>query len=517
MPKTTTKKGKAGKASKAPAKKPADDLDDLAAQVDADLEKDFDFPGDDADSDTDGGYLGKTVRFTNDEGKVIVGKVIEEEDGKLTVEDDEAIWEQVDTGSVKLVDEGTEAEEPEEEESEDESESDAEDEEEPEADETAEEEGDDSEDEDFGDLAEPETAPPPPAKAKGKGKAKPETPAKVIATEEAQAIPAHMLPRLIKISDIVIPEVKAREFDPESPKWKRMVADLKKRGQRQPVFLESWDTRVLVDGLRRVKGHEALGRDEIFAVIKPEEGTTTADRLWNGLLDNAMREEQHWTDLALGFMRLVADGTYTQRRIAQAFGKNEAEISRMIAAMKLPKPVLQIARKHMHEEDGGPYSQTVFMELATASKDVVAKVQEAMEAGKPVSITDVRALKRAKKASEEEPEADDDAGEDDGEEKPSKGKKTKKPGAQNKKPSQGLTYRDLPRSDVGDYVKVRVTPDHVELKFHIDWSKKTYRNFDPIAEIKELLDVVFHDQELAINSREELQKAMTAARSELGE
>jgi len=434
------------KKAKAKAKK-TDPIEDLEAEIDADLGNEFEF--EDGDSDESSSLMGQTVTFENDDGKTITGKVVEEDGNDLVVEDDEAFWET--TRKIVEVEKKTPAKKP----------------------------------------AKGEETPKAPAKEKKtEGKAAKKATRDPAAKTEKKDEPKDGRPRrMLALDAIKVPKSMARDVDKDGTKYKQMLADFKKRKQRDSIKVQTFGNPILVDGLHRLRIAEDLKWKEIEC--QEDDQVEDADsRLWNGLLDNETRKAMHWTELAATFARLLKSEEYTQRKIARALGISGSDVSKMVSALGLPKKILQIARDQAHN---GVYSKSVFLELATAEKKALKEATTIMEESKPLTVTDVKNLKKLDK----------------------KDGKPEKRGGRRGDGAQSATRRSLSHSDIGDWLTIVVHTDHVEFKAHIEWENKTFRNFDPIKEIKELIEFAYQDKDLSIDSLKALQKALNAAKAEL--
>ena len=80
---------------------------------------------------------------------------------------------------------------------------------------------------------------------------------------------------------------------------------------------------------------------------------------------------------------------------------------------------------------------------------------------------------------------------------------------------KAYTYRDLGPSDVGDYIRIRVHGDKLSMTFTVEWDKKTFRNFDPVDEVKGLFDAVFSEESLSLDSFKALRTALNRLKAEL--
>lgn len=472
--KTTARKPAAKKpaAKKTPVKKAppkkADPIDDLEKEIDDQLGQEFDF--DSGDNDGLSHYLEKTVRFEDDTGAQLEGKVtkVNEDKGEIEVETEDAFYD-LDPERVEIVDD-----------------------------------------------EEPEEEAPPPKKAAKKKPAK-KAAAKVDPEpeedpeeepeeeEEGEDVPDI---RWLAVKDIKKPKKRTRGVDKDSDKYKIMKADFKKNGQDKPIKVTDFDDPYLVSGLRRLSIAEDLGVEFIMAKLSTAE--TDSDRIFEDLRDNEMREQMHWVDIAQSFAILLADGAYSTRTLARTFGYSESTISRMVSALKLPKGVMDHAR-------GEDYSKGVFLELASANekaKPVVKEVAGAMKNSQSITMADVRALvKEHKKKSGTPPKKPGKKGNDPESGDGNTGDTPTTP----PKPPRSYTYADLANDALGDNIRIRVHREHVTVKFEFDWTNKKFSKLDLVAELSEAIDAAFADDDTTVKSKNGLIKAMNEAKASIGE
>lgn len=490
MARTTTKKKTTNGKAKGPAKKKTttkkattkkakDPVDELEEGLDEDLQNEFDF--DEAEGE-DESMTGKWVKF-KDGGKTAYGLVVEHEDDKLSIEtvdemvdgksSDATVVDRDDVPANFLFDE-----EDEESDSEDAVSEDAEEEEdETEAEEEAEEE--DSEDEEEAEAEEAEEE-----------DSEDEEEAPVANDSDPEAPVQKYLP----ISKIKIPKSKPRSYDPENPskKYRTVKADIKRRGQREAIKIRSFTNPELVEGLKRLTIMTELGFENILCQ-EDDQVEDAQDRLFNGLLDNEMREGMALLDLGRTFATLVKGGKYTQKKIARGLGMSESEVSKIMALVKLPKTTREVMAEAAGEDSD--YSKGVFLELTSAPKAVQKQVTEHMEKGEKVTVADVRTLKKAAAKAEKG-------------DKPARAKPEDKG-------SKGITYKRLSSADTGKAIKATVRGEELELTLSIPWKRKTFKGFELIEQVKLLFDEAFSDEETSVESFAALAKALTAAKSEL--
>jgi len=509
----------------------ADDIDALAEDIEKDLQSEYDF-GESGGSGEVENYLGKKVSFQSDEGEELIGVVERQNGNEIKIKDADGEFWSAETEDVTVVDSD---------------------------------EGSDEDlglaDDDLEDLGLADEDPKPSKKktskkkssskpkaeskadkkktskkksSKPKPKAEPKSEPKAEPKEDKkktskkssskpkadkkktegekpkadsddESVRGVKFRRMLPTKTIKGSKHKPREVDKETQKYKSMKVDLKRRGQQDAIKIQSFDAPYLIGGAHRLAIFEELDAEfpgqgwDMIECQADDMVEDEDDRLMAAILDNETRIAMHWLDLARSCARLVKGGKWTQGKIARALGITPSEVSRMMAALKLPKSTLEVARAAEDSVSAG-----VFFEMASAPASVVKELTTAIDKGKHVTMTDVRAMKKAEK--DDKAGKSSSSGSDD---------ETVAPPSSSRAPARAYTYRDLSKAEVGDYIGVRVHTDHVELRFHVEWDKKTFRGFDPAKEVAALFDAVYSEDQISLDSVKALQKAMLNAKSEL--
>lgn len=342
-----------------------------------------------------------------------------------------------------------------------------------------------------------------PATAKKGGKKKDAAPEAVVVT------PGTMIAKPIKIADIKIPPEKElpRGFT-DDEKFKEFTKDIKHRGVRVPIRLMDRDTKpTLVEGRRRIEACKILGITEIPA-FDESEIKDSHDRLYYGLLDNEMRQEMHWIELAGALNKLCHSGKeeYNQKKVGKAFGINETALSKMLNVLNLPKEILAYAKREPGEEP--VYSLSLFQELAAAQddKEVLNRVLAAMKASENLGSKDVRRI-RADVRKEAQAKA---------KEKGEEGPKDPKARGAKSAPSAGLLHEDVPKEDCGPGVKIRIYNDSVQFNIEVPWTKKQFKDLNILEAIEACFDANFKNEEKCRSrSMEALLKTMSSVKVDL--
>ncbi len=117
-----------------------------------------------------------------------------------------------------------------------------------------------------------------------------------------------------------------------------LKASIKRSGVIEPVIVRplAHGTYELVAGERRLKASQAIGIQEVPAIIK-----TLGDQeaLEFSLIENIQREDLNPLEEAKGYARLLDEFGYTQEDIATAVGKDRATIANLLRVLALPDEV----------------------------------------------------------------------------------------------------------------------------------------------------------------------------------
>ena len=119
-----------------------------------------------------------------------------------------------------------------------------------------------------------------------------------------------------------------------------LKASIKRSGVIEPVIVRpvAHGTYELVAGERRLRASQALGLQEVPAVIK-----TLSDKeaLEFSLIENIQRENLNPLEEAKGYTRLLDEFGYTQEDVATAVGKDRATVANFLRLLSLPDEVQQ--------------------------------------------------------------------------------------------------------------------------------------------------------------------------------
>jgi ParB/RepB/Spo0J family partition protein len=127
---------------------------------------------------------------------------------------------------------------------------------------------------------------------------------------------------------------------------RRLLASLAEAGQQTPIVVVADDGHpdryVLIDGYKRIKALEQLGRDTVEAVVWPMSEAAAV------LLDRSLRLSEHETALEVGWLlaELERRFDYGLDELARRFDRSVSWVSRRLALVEvLPEAIQQQVRE----------------------------------------------------------------------------------------------------------------------------------------------------------------------------
>jgi ParB family chromosome partitioning protein len=117
-----------------------------------------------------------------------------------------------------------------------------------------------------------------------------------------------------------------------------LKASIKRSGVIEPIIVRpvAHGTYELVAGERRLKASQAIGIQEVPAIIK-----TLSDKeaLEFSLVENVQREDLNPIEEAKGYARLLDEFGYTQEQVGAAVGKDRATVANLLRLLSLPDEI----------------------------------------------------------------------------------------------------------------------------------------------------------------------------------
>lgn len=113
-----------------------------------------------------------------------------------------------------------------------------------------------------------------------------------------------------------------------------MIDSIRANGILNPLMLKSSGREYLVvAGHRRLKAAKQLGLDTVPAVVYDK--ITDKEAALKGMVDNLNRRELTPMEQAIGFRKLIAEFSFSQRELSRALGKSQSIISEYVRTIEL--------------------------------------------------------------------------------------------------------------------------------------------------------------------------------------
>jgi ParB family transcriptional regulator, chromosome partitioning protein len=163
---------------------------------------------------------------------------------------------------------------------------------------------------------------------------------------------AQLLAHVGKIVSLPVAEIRFEEnvrsvVNTETREFDNLVKSIRKNGVAQNLIVEVREVGgrhqiYCVAGQRRGLAAKLAGVTHAPCLIRRYEDG--ASRVAEGLAENLLREELHFTDVAAGYRELIRHG-WTKDQIAEEFEKNEKTVRRYLAVAEWPADVLARIRQ----------------------------------------------------------------------------------------------------------------------------------------------------------------------------
>lgn len=115
-----------------------------------------------------------------------------------------------------------------------------------------------------------------------------------------------------------------------------LASTIEQHGLQQPIMVRpDGDGYILIAGERRLRAHELLARERIFAVIM-----MTGDVEGMGLVENIQRVDLDAVELARGLHGLVERKGCTQEDAGKIVGMSQEAVARVLGILRLPPRIL---------------------------------------------------------------------------------------------------------------------------------------------------------------------------------
>jgi ParB family chromosome partitioning protein len=164
------------------------------------------------------------------------------------------------------------------------------------------------------------------------------------------------LPRIIEVELAELQpnsDQPRRTFDKEG--LRELAGSIDRHGLLQPITVKEAEGGgyIIVAGERRVRAHQLLGRETIFAIVT----TGSPDEI--SLIENIQREDLDPLEEAEAMARLMRSHGYTQEELGRVIGKRQNTVSEILRLNALPEQI----REEYRTSDARP-SKSLLIEIA---------------------------------------------------------------------------------------------------------------------------------------------------------
>lgn len=170
------------------------------------------------------------------------------------------------------------------------------------------------------------------------------------------------------------PEQPRRQIDTQAQR--ELVDSVSRLGILQPVtvrYVEQENIYQLITGERRYHAAKEAGLAEIPCWVQTPKET---DVLLHQIVENWQRLDMHPYDLADALARLRDGNGFTQRQLAEATGKSEGEVSKLLAILDLAPDVQKLAREDQSGHITKRHLYAVRALAPTKQQTVIQRVRE---------------------------------------------------------------------------------------------------------------------------------------------
>ena len=168
-------------------------------------------------------------------------------------------------------------------------------------------------------------------------------------------------PRVIEV------EVESIETNPDQPrkhfdeeKLRELADSIRENGLVQPITVAATDTPGrwrLVAGERRLRAHQTLNRDTIFAI------QTDGDPSVIALIENIQREQLDPLEEADAYAQMMERHGYSQAELGQIVGKKQSTISEALSLRRLSPALVE-----QYRTSDTQLSKNALVEIARANE-----------------------------------------------------------------------------------------------------------------------------------------------------
>ncbi|NBC25391.1 MAG: ParB/RepB/Spo0J family partition protein [Bacteroidetes bacterium] len=153
------------------------------------------------------------------------------------------------------------------------------------------------------------------------------------------AVPIEPAEKVNVVLNIPVDHIRANPHQPrkefKEDALEELADSIKKHGLIQPITVRYLGEKrfELISGERRLRASKLADLDEIPSYIREVDDE---QMIAFALIENIQREELNPLEVAMGYMRLMEECSYTQGEVAERVGKNRSTVTNMIRLLQLP-------------------------------------------------------------------------------------------------------------------------------------------------------------------------------------
>jgi len=153
------------------------------------------------------------------------------------------------------------------------------------------------------------------------------------------AVPIEPAEKVNVVLNIPVDHIRANPHQPrkefKEDALEELADSIKKHGLIQPITVRYLGEKrfELISGERRLRASKLAGLEEIPSYIREVDDE---QMIAFALIENIQREELNPLEVAMGYMRLMEECSYTQGEVAERVGKNRSTVTNMIRLLQLP-------------------------------------------------------------------------------------------------------------------------------------------------------------------------------------
>ena len=154
--------------------------------------------------------------------------------------------------------------------------------------------------------------------------------------------------------EAISPNPSQPRTDFDAGQLAELAASIRAHGILQPLLVrpEQMGRYELIAGERRWRAAQTAGLSTVPIMVQDDANSDAAERLSLALVENIQRSDLNPIEQASAFAQL-ADGGWTQERIASQVGKSRAAVANLLRLLRLPDALREsVARGELSEGHG---------------------------------------------------------------------------------------------------------------------------------------------------------------------